>query len=127
MNPVLNFVRRIQNRTINPSDQLGLEDTEEEKEMKMNLWIVTLLVSIVPAFAFAHGNKVDTTSHALSTALQKFSQEEAANIPNFLGVKAWPDGHNIQVKVYLPENGVILYTCGEHEMDGQEMMMCTKQ
>mgnify|MGYP001592613997 CR=1 FL=1 len=95
--------------------------------MKTKLLIAMMIVAI-PVVAFAHGSKVGSTGHAIETALKKFEQEEThAVVDGFLGVKGWLDQDKVQVKIYLPNNAVIQYTCFEHEMNGSEMTMCTKQ
>ena len=95
--------------------------------MKLNQMIVVLCLVGLPSGAWAHGNKVDSTQHVLETALEKFKQEEsAASVEAFSGVKAWPDGSDIKVKIYLSANTSLQYTCMEHVMDGKEMVMCSK-
>lgn len=85
------------------------------------------MLTAIPVVAFAHGNKVGGTGKAIEAALEKFGQEENHTVVDgFLGVKGWPDQDKVQVKIYLPNNAFIQYSCVEHEMNGSEMIMCAK-
>ncbi len=88
--------------------------------------VLGLMAILMPLSVFAHGDKVGVTQHAIETVLEKFKKEEATQVEKFLGVKAWPDGQKVQVKVYLPNSTFIQYGCSEHEMNGEEMVMCDK-
>lgn len=91
--------------------------------MKNIVWMI-FGAAILPAFAFAHGSKIDMTGDGIVAALSKFSAEESAQAPNFAGVKGWIDSDKVMVKVYLAGNANVTYACtmteagnGEHEFN----------
>jgi hypothetical protein len=92
----------------------------------ITMFSLAMLLGVVPVAALAHGTKLSMTKEAINAALDKFSKEETASVNGFVGVKGWPDGHNIMVKIYLGNNTTVQYTCMEHEMENAEMWMCEK-
>ena len=90
------------------------------------LRILILGAMLVPGLAFAHGSKAHMTGMALEAALEKFETEETGKANDFLGAKGWISGDKMFVKVYLPNDQVIQYTCHEMEEGDNMTVMCEK-
>ena len=88
--------------------------------------IFASLIFVLSFSAWAHPKKTDATVHAIQTVIEKFNREEAASLPRYQGLKAGPDRDRYSVRIYLTQNVTLLYSCYEHVMNGQEMMMCDK-
>lgn len=89
----------------------------------------TLLVVVAMGLAQtgqAHENKIKMTNLHLSAALEQFESKETALAESFTGVKAWPYGHSVKVRIYVGKQGSILYSCKEVEEDGAEKVVCEK-
>ncbi|MDZ4676351.1 MAG: hypothetical protein SGI74_02485 [Oligoflexia bacterium] len=73
------------------------------------LLVVTAL--FLPVISFAHGNKASMTAASIVVATEKFEKDYAAQLVNYTGVKGWPEGAKVQVKIYLTNSKVIGYSC----------------
>ena len=90
--------------------------------------LLALVIAAIPLTSFAHGTKAAVTAAAVDAAIEKFGKEEAAEtIAAFTGVKGWPSGAALNVKVYLSNaTKEINYTCQHMDHGGQMMVTCTK-
>jgi hypothetical protein len=87
----------------------------------------TLAFLAVSNPAWAQESTIDDMGKAVVEALKLFQQDEPTKAQDFSGVKAWIDGGQFQVKIYLqPASEFIQYTCFKHVMGGEEMIMCDK-
>lgn len=79
----------------------------------------------MPVFAFAHGDKIEMTKASLAEALKNFSFDHADQIKDFQGTKTWFDGDTAKIRVYLPNNVSMVYSC-KHQVDGNggEVVRC---
>ena len=77
--------------------------------------------------AFAHGTKVEATLHGVQSAIEVFKSAETKEVQEtFTGVKGWPSGSNIKVKVYLTGDKTLDYVCTEDHSGHHEVMTCVK-
>jgi len=81
---------------------------------------------MLPAFALAHGTKVELTSKASAAALEKFENESTGLlIRAFEGVKAWPTGTDFRIKIYLKDMDTVRMVCVEdHGPAGEVILVC---
>ncbi|HEX4925238.1 MAG TPA: hypothetical protein VFV50_14185 [Bdellovibrionales bacterium] len=85
--------------------------------------IVSSLI-VLPALAFAHGNRAEVTLAAVETATKKFVKEQASQVASFKGVRGWIEGTNLKVEVFLNNNTKFSYTCHHVDQGGQMTIHC---
>jgi uncharacterized protein (DUF1684 family) len=92
--------------------------------MKIFIASLSLLASSV---AFAHGDKIEMTQAAITQALAQFKTDHPEHLAHFQGVKGWPENDEIKIKIYMPDNATISYTCMHHDAQGGETLQCHMQ
>ena len=103
----------------NASDTNNLH---RRKKMKKLLALLATFTVLTPAISFAHGDKFDMVKDSIAMVYPIFKAGHAADLPNFTGVKGWPDQDKILVKVYLSTNTTVNYSC---MMMPDDTMMCS--
>ncbi|MDZ4660122.1 MAG: hypothetical protein SGJ18_00750 [Pseudomonadota bacterium] len=92
---------------------------------------LSFLAIVFPVVAFGHGNTIDATNDSVVQALKVFKETESDQTKtNFTGLKAWPNGDMIMVKVYVTTSGTessVNYMCMMDHQGGSEKINCTKQ
>lgn len=84
--------------------------------------------SLVSLTALAHGDLVEMTTVSVKQGLAQFKVDHPEHASHFTGVKAWPVGSDIKLKIYLPDNTTINYTCVHKENpDGTNNVVCTME
>ena len=89
--------------------------------------LTSILVSLVAAsssVAMAHGDIVDMTIASVTQGLAQLKVDHPEHIAHFQGVKAWPSADKIELKIYLPDNASVSYTC-EHDEAAENETKCT--
>lgn len=73
-------------------------------------------LTLAPSFALAHGSKMDAVTNGVAAALAVFERDERDPVKSaFAGVKAWLEGKDIRVKVYLSGQPELRYVCKGHD------------
>ncbi|MCB0414305.1 MAG: hypothetical protein KDD50_08235 [Bdellovibrionales bacterium] len=82
----------------------------------------------LPMLAHAHGDVFEMTEMSVSEALRKFQTEETTStIQAYRGVRAWPSGAEIKVRVYYGAQDSFLYSCEmDHATGAEEKIVCQK-
>ncbi len=95
----------------------------------MKTTIIALLLAVaLPMSAFGHGSVIELTDLSATAALTKFQAEETEpTLDDFNGIKAWPSGAVIKVKVYLKSSDALVYSCQMVHDGADEEMVCTKE
>lgn len=79
----------------------------------------------MPVLALAHGDKLEMTKASLTEALKDFKADHPQQVADFQGTKTWFDGDSAKVRIYLPNNVTMLYTCMHHDDgNGGEVLQC---
>jgi hypothetical protein len=91
--------------------------------------IAFVLVSCaLSATAFAHGNILDMTAASVAEGLKQLKADHPEHVDHFQGVKAWPAGADLKLKIYLPDNVTIGYTCKHNDQAaGDNKVQCTME
>lgn len=89
---------------------------------------VILAVICLPVLALAHGSPIEATEAAALKALALFKGESEQVKANFHGIKAWPSGADIFVKVYLSKDNkdALNYSCVMNHASGHDEIECKK-
>lgn len=95
----------------------------------MRILLISLIASVLPLSAFAHGDKIAMAAEGIAAGLKKFEADNADQVAGFAGVKGWIDADKVMVKVYLPNSASMTYGCAMMEMGGgqPDMFTCVKQ
>ncbi len=101
----------------------------EEFPMKTKfIATVAAFSAFISASAFAHGDLIEMTTVSVKEGLAQFKKDHPEHATHFTGVKAWPVGSDIKLKMYLPDNTTINYTCVHKENpDGTNNVVCTME
>lgn len=91
--------------------------------MKVSLAVASLAVYF-SSIAFAHGKPIDMTTASVTEGIAQFKKDHPEHIEHFQGIKAWPVGTTIELKIYLPDNASVGYTCG-HDEAAMGKLKCT--
>lgn len=84
--------------------------------------------SLVSLTALAHGDLIEMTTVSVKQGLAQFKFDHPEHAMHFTGVKAWPVGSDIKLKIYMPDNTTINYTCVHKENpDGTNNVVCTME
>lgn len=87
--------------------------------------ILAIALSLIASTsAFAHGTSVDMTGASISVALSQLKVDHPEHVAHFQGVKGWPEGDLINVKIYLPDNATVVYVC-QHDESAPQEAKCT--
>lgn len=93
----------------------------------MNIFLATAFVSALsmPMFAFAHGDKIEMNNLSIAEATKDFKKDHPDQVAGFQGTKSWFDADAVKVRIYLPNNVTMLYTCMHHDNEnGEEVLQC---
>ncbi len=82
----------------------------------------------LPGLAHAHGNVFAMTKMSVDAALERFQADEPTSIvQDYKGIRSWPIGDELKVRVYHGPQESIVYTCHMDHASGEaEKVMCMK-
>jgi len=94
----------------------------------MKKLIISAIIAFGPTFALAHGDVLDVVQESVAASFSLFSKDEPAAIKKaFTGVKAWPSGSKVMVKVYLKDMDAMSYSCEMDHSGGNDEVVCQKE
>ncbi|OQW48479.1 MAG: hypothetical protein A4S09_04680 [Proteobacteria bacterium SG_bin7] len=91
---------------------------------------IILATICLPMLALAHGSPIDAVDAASHEALTLFKGETEQVKSNFRGIKAWPAGADVLVKVYVNQDNKevsLNYTCVMNHAGGNDAIVCSKK
>jgi hypothetical protein len=88
--------------------------------------ILGLAVITFAANTWAHGSKSGMTVHAIEKAVENFNKDHQEHAAHFSGVKGWPDGTKIAVRIYIGPRDSIQYSCVEVMENNEEHVDCSE-
>lgn len=91
--------------------------------MKILACAVSLCVSAV---ALAHGNALDMTAASVTQVLTQLKVDHPEHVEHFQGVKGWPEGDTLKVRIYLPDSATLTYVCS-HDDTAASKVKCSMQ
>lgn len=87
---------------------------------------IALVSCAFSTVALAHGNVLDMTAASVAQGLKQLKIDHPEHVDHFQGVKAWPVGSEIKLKIFLPANGLVNYTCVHNDQAvGENKVQCT--
>jgi hypothetical protein len=94
----------------------------------MKKFALILVSCAVSSVAFAHGDVLDMTAASVAQGLKQLEADHPEHVEHFQGVKAWPVGADIKLKIYLPDNVTMGYTCVHDDtIPGENKVKCTME
>jgi hypothetical protein len=93
----------------------------------MNKILVVLAACAVSSLALAHGNVLDMTAASVTEGLKQLKIDHPEHVDHFQGVKAWPVGADIKLKIYLPDNVTVGYTCVHKDQGDAGKVACAME
>ena len=77
----------------------------------MKLIAIALTSCFLSTVALAHGDVLEMTTLSITEGLKQLKKDHPEHVDHFQGVKAWPVEKDIKLKIYLPDNATLGYTC----------------
>ena len=77
---------------------------------------VLLPVLLCSITGFAHGNVVDMTAASVNEGIAQLKIDHPEHLDHFQGIKAWPVAADKKLKIYLPDNAFVNYTCKHDDL-----------